>query len=90
LRSPSHKVTSIEEIWLEDALAWSSSGGVQGIYAGFLTVTTILEGGASPITPSTRHALGLGAAPDRLRVDPSADQAQRHEQPVHRRACRAA
>jgi hypothetical protein len=43
----SHKVTSIEEIWLEDALAWSATGGVQGIYVGFLTVSTILEGGAS-------------------------------------------
>jgi hypothetical protein len=43
----SHKATSIEEIWFEDALAWTSAGGVQGAYVSFLTVDTILEGGAS-------------------------------------------
>jgi hypothetical protein len=43
----SHKATSIDEIWFEDALAWTSGGGAQGIYVGYLTITAILEGSSS-------------------------------------------
>jgi hypothetical protein len=42
----SHKVQSIDEIWIEDKLAWTSAGGVQGEYLGYLTVNTRLEGTA--------------------------------------------
>lgn len=40
----SHKVQAIREIWIEDKLAWTSAGGVTATYAGYLTVTTRLEG----------------------------------------------
>lgn len=43
-----HRVGSIDEIWFEDALAWTATGGVQGEYVGYLTtVTTVLEGTAA-------------------------------------------
>ena len=41
-----HKVRSIDEIWLEQDLAWSASGGVTSKYNGYLTVTTRTEGAA--------------------------------------------
>lgn len=47
LVTASHKVQSIEELWLNDEIAWSSAGGVQGRYAGYLTVTTRTEGTAA-------------------------------------------
>ena len=40
----SHKVQAIDEIWIEDKLAWTAGGGVQGSYVGYLTVNTRLEG----------------------------------------------
>lgn len=39
-----HKVNSIQQIWFDDQLAWTSAGGVQGAYSGYLTVTPILQG----------------------------------------------
>lgn len=39
-----HKVKSIDEIWFEEKLAWSASGGVSSTYSGYLTVTTRTEG----------------------------------------------
>lgn len=42
-----HKVKSIDQIWFEEKLAWSASGGVTSTYAGYLTVNTITEGSAS-------------------------------------------
>ena len=42
-----HKVKSIDEIWFEEKLAWSATGGVTSTYAGYLTVNTITEGSAS-------------------------------------------
>lgn len=42
----SHKVNAIREIWFDDKLAWSVSGGVTSAFAGYLTVTPILEGNA--------------------------------------------
>jgi len=41
-----HKVQSIDQIWFEQDLAWSASGGVTSKYSGFLTVTTRTEGAA--------------------------------------------
>ena len=41
-----HKVDAISEIWFDDKLAWSNSGGVSSDYSGYLTVTPILEGNA--------------------------------------------
>lgn len=52
----SHKATSIDEIWFEDALAWTAAGGSQGVYASFLSVATILEGSAS-----AHHTVNGGA-----------------------------
>lgn len=59
-----HKVAGIDQIWFNDKLAWTSSGGAQGDYAGYLTVTPILEGSAgnainiSPRMGSTRRYTG--------------------------------
>lgn len=52
----SHKLNSIDEIWFDDKLAWTSGGGVQGEFVGYLTVTTRTEGttaNAFTITGST-------------------------------------
>ena len=42
-----HKVASIDEIWFEEKLAWSASGGVTSTYAGYLTVQRRTEGTAA-------------------------------------------
>lgn len=42
-----HKVASIDEIWFEEKLAWSASGGVTATYDGYLTVDTRTEGTAA-------------------------------------------
>lgn len=42
-----HAATSIDEIWIEDRMAWSASGGVIGDFVGYLTVATRLEGTAA-------------------------------------------
>ena len=61
----SHAVQSIEEIWFDDKLAWSSSGGVGSDFSGYLTVNTRLEGSAanainiSARMGSTRRYTGL-------------------------------
>lgn len=41
-----HKTHAYRQIWFDDQLAWTSTGGVQGQYAGYLTVTPITEGSA--------------------------------------------
>lgn len=43
----SHQVNSIFEIWFDNEKAWTSSGGVQGRYVGFLTVDAITLGTSS-------------------------------------------
>ena len=40
----SHALESIDEVWFDDKLAWSSSSGVGAAFAGFLAVTTRSEG----------------------------------------------
>jgi len=43
----SHACTSIDEIWLNDELAWTAAGGAQGKFAGFLSVPHLtLEAGS--------------------------------------------
>jgi hypothetical protein len=42
-----HKVTSIQELWIDDLTAWTLAGGVTAKYLGYLTVEPILEGTAS-------------------------------------------
>jgi hypothetical protein len=42
-----HKVKSISEIWFEEKIAWTSAGGVDYRYSGYLTVSTVLEGNSS-------------------------------------------
>lgn len=46
----SHKVEAIEELWLDDKLAWTIGGGVTTDFSGYLTVWPVLEGSASNIT----------------------------------------
>lgn len=43
----SHKVQSIDEIWFDDEMAWSASGGVASKFSGYLTVATRTEGSAA-------------------------------------------
>jgi hypothetical protein len=44
----SHKVKSVQEVWLNDELAWSSTGGVTSKYNGYFWVrNVVLEGGAA-------------------------------------------
>jgi hypothetical protein len=40
----SHKVQSIDELWLDNEKAWTAAGGAQGRFVGFLTVNAVLEG----------------------------------------------
>jgi hypothetical protein len=40
----SHKIQAIKKLWIDQELAWTSAGGVQGRFVGFLTVTTRTEG----------------------------------------------
>lgn len=39
-----HKTQAYNEIWFDDKVAWTSAGGVQGEYVGYLTVAPINEG----------------------------------------------
>lgn len=61
----SHRITGHDEIWFDDKLAWTSAGGVQGEYVGYLTVATRAEGSAanainiSPRMGLTRRFTGL-------------------------------
>lgn len=43
----SHRITGHDEIWFDDKLAWTSAGGVQGEFVGYLTVATRDEGTAA-------------------------------------------
>lgn len=49
-----HKSQAVEEIWIDDKLAWAS-GSVGGTFAGFLDVEIILEAG-----PSAYHTVNGG------------------------------
>ncbi len=71
----SHRVTSVQELRLGDKLAWTSSGGVQGEFVGFLTIEIIPEAGEGAFHtvndgflwgPNTRMT---GCATARIRVD---------------------
>jgi hypothetical protein len=46
-----HKVASIDEIYFEQTLAWTATGGVTSTYSGYLTVTTRTEGTAGNAIP---------------------------------------
>lgn len=43
----SHKVQSIDEIWFDDELAWSTTGGIQSKFLGYLGVEGYPEGSAA-------------------------------------------
>jgi hypothetical protein len=50
----SHRVTSVDEIWLNDDLAWTAAGGAQGKYRGYFSVpNVVLEGSAQTIAVGT-------------------------------------
>ncbi|MDF0543327.1 phage tail protein [Sphingobium sp. H39-3-25] len=61
----SHKVGSIDQIWLDDKLAWSATGGISADFLGYLGVECYTEGSAanakniSPRMGSTRRYTGL-------------------------------
>jgi hypothetical protein len=61
----SHRCQAIREIWFDDKLAWTATGGVQGPYIGYLDVTPVLEGSAAnainigPRMGNTRRYTGL-------------------------------
>lgn len=64
----SHAVQSIDEIWFDDELAWSTGGGVASKFSGYLTVTTRTEGttanaftisGSSSWTSGASRMVGL-------------------------------
>lgn len=40
IATAAHEVESIDQIYFDDVLAWSSAGGVSATYSGYLTVTT--------------------------------------------------
>lgn len=69
-----HKVGSIEQIYFDDKLAWTSAGGVQGEFSGYLTVATRLEGSAanainiSSRMGNTRRYTGLAYVHLRFRL----------------------
>lgn len=71
----SHKVSSIESIYFDDKLAWTSAGGVQGEFVGWLTVATRLEGSAanainiSSRMGSTRRYTGLAYIHFRYKIN---------------------
>jgi hypothetical protein len=44
IATSAHAVESIDEIWFEDRIAWSSATGVDAFYTGYLTIATVLEG----------------------------------------------
>jgi hypothetical protein len=60
----SHKASQVREVWFDDKLAWTSGGGAQGEFAGYLAITPILEGSAgnainiSPRMGATRRYTG--------------------------------
>lgn len=43
----SHQIQSLDEIWIDNEKAWTSGGGVQGRFVGWLTVTSRLVGTSS-------------------------------------------
>lgn len=43
----SHRVQSIDEIWFDDEMAWSATGGVTSKFSGYLTVAVRAEGTAA-------------------------------------------
>jgi hypothetical protein len=51
-----HAATAIDELWLEDEMAWSASGGIVSKFAQYLGVTTRLAG-----TPGNTVAIGDGS-----------------------------
>ena len=56
-----HKIKSVDQIWFEEKLAWTANSGVSSTYFGYLTVETILEGGASSYF-TINDGSGWGAA----------------------------
>ncbi len=65
----SHKVAGIDEIRIDDKVAWTLAGGAQGDFAGYLWITPILEGGAGAyhtvntgsVWGATRRLTGLAS-----------------------------
>lgn len=50
----SHRIQSMDEVWLNDDLAWTAAGGAQGKYVGYFSVpNVVLEGSATTITVGT-------------------------------------
>src|SRR3546814_973489 len=43
----SHRITSVDELWLDDKKAWTVAGGVTSEFSGYLSVAVRTEGSAS-------------------------------------------
>lgn len=71
----SHKIQSLDRVYINDELAWTAAGGAQGIYAGYLTISVIKEGGAGAthaVTGGSKWGAAqrlTGAASIKLRID---------------------
>ena len=50
----SHRIQGVDQIWLNDDLAWTATGGTQGKYVGYFSVPNIVtEGSAQTIVVGT-------------------------------------
>lgn len=50
----SHRIQGVDEVWLNDDLAWTSAGGAQGKYVGYFSIPhVVLEGSAATIPVGT-------------------------------------
>ena len=57
----SHRIQGVDEVWLNDDLAWTAAGGAQGKYVGYFSIPhVVLEGSAATI--------GAGQGDDDLRA----------------------
>ena len=78
----SHKIDAVSQIYFDDKLAWTSAGGVQGEYVGYLTVAPILEGGAgnainiSARMGTTRRYTGLAYVHFRFKLTGNSKKAE--------------
>ena len=57
-----HRIGSVDQIWFEDELAWTATGGVQGIYSGYLTAVDVRLEGTAANTIAINGGTRWGAA----------------------------
>ncbi|BAK66897.1 hypothetical protein SLG_22220 [Sphingobium sp. SYK-6] len=78
----SHKIASIDELWLDDKLAWTATGGIAAEFLGYLGVEGYTEGSAanakniSPRMGNTRRYTGLAWMYLRFKVSGNSKKAE--------------